>query len=116
MGSKVKKGELIGYAYVQPTGSSFDLALWTDREGRRQFGDDGSQILDSMINHMTGSVLSELSRYGITKDNLIVSKEVRDAKPCQNAPARVNVAGENEVSFVASDGGSGDTVQVVQPK
>lgn len=99
-GSKVKAGELIGYAYVMENGSSFDLALWLDKEGARTFRDDGTQILDSMLNHMPPPVLAEFSKYGVGKENLIVSKEFRDAHPCKEDKPFTNARGQTEVKFV----------------
>lgn len=98
--SKVKAGEIIGYAYVQEKGSSFDLALWLDKEGSRTFRDDGTQILDSVLNHMTGEVLAEFSKYEVNKENLIVSKEFRDSHPCQEDKPFTNERGQTEVKFV----------------
>lgn len=99
-GSKVKAGEPIGYAYVQNNGSSFDLALWLDKEGSRTFRDDGTQRLDSILNHMTPEVLAEFSKYGVGKENLIVSKEFRDIHQCQEDKPFTNERGEAEVRFV----------------
>lgn len=73
-GSKVKSGELIGYAYVMPTGGSFDLALWNDLNRNRQSFQDG--LLDSIFNHMTDDALNRFSNYGITKDNYNHHKRV----------------------------------------
>ncbi len=38
--------------------------------------------LDSIFFHMTDSVLAEYKQRGITLDNIIISKEYRDAHPC----------------------------------
>lgn len=102
VGSEIKSGQLIGYAYVQPMGSSFDLPIWTDKKFSRQFSDDHSVILDSIFNHMTDDVLSELKKYNLTKDDFIISKDFRDAHLCQEQSRGVNANGENEVGFIAT--------------
>lgn len=111
-GSKVKSGDLIGYAYVMPTGSSFDLALWDDLNGKNRRSFQNS-LLDSIFNHMTDEVLGQFSKHGVTKDNIIIAKEFRDSNPCQNEPAKINVTGETEVNFLPSDGNNGDMVQLI---
>lgn len=112
IGSKVKAGELIGYAYIMENGSCFDLALWLDKEGARTFRDDGTQILDSMLNHMTPEVLAEFGKYGVGKENLIVSKEFRDTRPCQEDKPFTNARGQTEVKFVQN--GPDDMIELKQ--
>jgi len=76
-GTKITSGEHIGFANLNG-GSNFDISL-------RYFG-LGDQRNDSPFFYMIEGVLSEYSSYGVTLDNIIISKEERDASPCQLAP------------------------------
>lgn len=112
VGSKFKAGDLLGYAYVQDTGSSFDLALWTDNKYSRSFnGDDDTATLDSIFNHMTSDVLAQFTRY-TSLDKLIITKEYRDANICQEVDRGVNARGEKETAF-ASNGEGDSALQVM---
>ncbi len=77
VGQPVQSGQLIGY--VEPIdGSAFDL----------QFYHSGKQVdwykgIDSFANHLTPEVEAEYAKYGLTLDQLIISKEYRDQNPCQ---------------------------------
>jgi len=76
VGQKVKSGELIGYA--EPVdGTAFDLQLW--HSGKRLEYDKG---IDSYINHATDALLAQYAKYGLTPENMIIPKAVRDAEPC----------------------------------
>lgn len=86
-GSEVRAGELIGYAALsEKRGGSFDIVYgkmsiipknidnWT-----APFAD-----LDSVFNHISDEVFTQYQQKGIiSKDDLFISKEVRDQNPCQ---------------------------------
>lgn len=86
VGDTVTAGELIGYAATrcggQKGGCDFDL----DLKGIRRIGDApgvvGREILGSVFDHMTDTVLAEFAQYGVTPQNVIDTKEYRDAHPC----------------------------------
>ena len=61
-------------------GANFDIAL-------RNFGLQ-KQLNDSPFLYMTEEVLSQYSHVGITTENIIISKEERNASPCQLAPGQ----------------------------
>ncbi len=86
-GSEVKAGEIIGYAAFSggriPT---FDIVY-----GKMAFPPAPKKIdnwnspfgdLDSVFNHMSDDVLVQYQQKGITRDNIILSKEERDQNPC----------------------------------
>lgn len=83
-GDKVKAGELIGYASVSSKENDFDID-YVGREYNPE-GEKGTEVLDSVFNHMTPEVLAEFAKYGITPDNTKFSKEYRDANPCGYDP------------------------------
>ncbi len=78
-GSKVKAGQLVGYAAIGPHGRGSEIAVWnTGKKG------SGSMYgLDSMMNHMSPTVLASFGRHGVTPANLILTKEYRDGKACE---------------------------------
>lgn len=86
-GDKVKAGELIGYAsflVVERSDPTFDviygkmgLPMKTLDNWNSPFGD-----LDSIFDHMSDEVLAQFEKRGITRKNIILSKEERDNKPC----------------------------------
>ena len=71
-GAFVQAGEQVGTVsmYIH----NFDFAL-------KEFGWKG-QIFDSPFVHMKETVLEEYAQNGITLENIIVSKQTRDANPC----------------------------------
>ena len=71
-GTSVKAGEQVGTVSTEI--HNFDFAL-------KQFGWK-RQVFDSPLMHMKETVLEEYAQNGITLENIIVSKEVRDAHPC----------------------------------
>lgn len=77
VGDKVTAGELIGYAALGDKGYDFDI----DLKGAK-YNSDGKEILDSAFDHMTDEVLAEFAKNGITPENTKISKETRDASPC----------------------------------
>lgn len=75
VGDEVRAGDLIGYAALGDKGNDFDLVLSGSRlKNEKAYG--------SVFDHMTDSVLSEFAKYGITPENTKVTKEYRDANPC----------------------------------
>lgn len=87
MGQKVRAGEIIGYASflvkerVEPT---FDVIYGKMGLPPKRIDNWTSPFsdLDSIFNHMSDEVLGEYRQRGISKENIILSKEERDAKPC----------------------------------
>lgn len=71
-GAAVQAGEQIGTASKDI--HNFDIGL-------KKFG-IGRQIFDSPLAHMKETVLAEYAANGITLENVIVSKQARDADPC----------------------------------
>jgi hypothetical protein len=72
-GTEVKAGQLLGYA-ADKLIVNFDMGL-------KQFGYKG-QIFESPFLHMNQQVLEQYKSKGVTKENIIVSKEFRDNNPC----------------------------------
>jgi len=78
-GTNIVSGDHIGFANLI-NGANFDIAL-------RSFG-FRKQRNGSPFNYMTEGVLSQYSSVGVTQENIIISKEERDASPCQLAPGQ----------------------------
>lgn len=89
IGSKVKAGELMGYGVVSEA-RNFDIGV------KKFFGFRGPNIYDTPFYHMSDEVLAEYERYGITKENMVISKEYRDANPCIFGPG----SGSDEIVFL----------------
>lgn len=81
VGDNVTAGELVGYAALGNVGDSFDIDL-TAKEWVQGHGKPNTEVLGSAFDHMTDSVLAEFAKYGITTQNMIDTKEYRDAHPC----------------------------------
>lgn len=90
MGDKVKAGEIIGYGTFSPEYvreyPTFDvvygkignpLKAKKIDNWRSPYGD-----LDSVFNHMSDEVLTQYKQKGVTRENIIISKEERDNDPC----------------------------------
>lgn len=75
VGDEIKSGELIGYAALGEKENDFDIVL-TGPQNMEQ------SIFGTVFDHMTDPVLAEFAKYGITPENTKISKEVRDASPC----------------------------------
>ena len=73
VGTKVKAGELIGRGYMREW-PNFDIAF-------KHFSIKGD-IFDSPFLHMQDSILKEYMLRGVTLENIIVPKGVRDNNPC----------------------------------
>lgn len=87
MGSKVKAGELIGYAsflVAERSDPTFDVIYGTMGLPMKTLDNWNSPFgnLDSIFNHMSDEVLAQFEKRGITKENIILSKEERDKNPC----------------------------------
>ena len=78
-GSKFTAGEHLGFAHVAGA-ANFDIAL-------RRFW-FGPQQNASPFSFMNQQVLDEYAAVDITKSNIVISKEERDANPCQLAPGQ----------------------------
>ena len=78
-GSSVKAGQIIGTANLArgPDGATdnFDIAVKITRPMR-------TPAVNAPFAHMTQDVLGEYAKYGIAENDLLVSKEKRDATPC----------------------------------
>ncbi len=72
-GTAIKAGQLVGHAYVREW-PNFDFAL-------KEF-DVRGQIFESPFLHMQDYILEEYASYGITLENIIVTKQFRDTRPC----------------------------------
>lgn len=73
-GTTFQAGQLVGYANLSGSaGNNFDLVIQ---------GVDRQEKYYSIFKHMTPAVLAEYSARGITPDDMIVSKDFRDAHPC----------------------------------
>ncbi|MFA6027861.1 MAG: hypothetical protein WC752_02965 [Patescibacteria group bacterium] len=81
VGDEVKAGELIGYASLGDKDNDFDLD-YTARYYKFEQKDQGIEVLDSIFDHMTDSVLAEFAQYGLTPENTKFTKAQRDAEPC----------------------------------
>lgn len=87
VGSKVKAGELVGYAsflVAERTEPTFDVIYATMGPNMRKIDNWNSPFgnLDSIFNHMSDEVLAQYEKRGITKEKIILSKEERDNSPC----------------------------------
>ena len=79
-GSDVKAGQLVGYAALTKT-HAFDIFLQTQkRPGFHNF--DWYNGQDSIFNHMTSDVYVQYVAKGVTKENSIIPKAIRDTNPC----------------------------------
>lgn len=82
-GSEVKAGQLIGTANLmrgpEAKTDNFDIAAKFTRPLHQP-------AIDAPFAHMTRGILDEYAKYGITKDNVLVSEERRDANPCPTIP------------------------------
>src|SRR3989338_3886163 len=72
-GTLVQAGEQLG-TVSESIHINFDFAL-------KQFSWKG-QVFDSPFMHMADSILGEYAASGVTLENIIFSKEARDAEPC----------------------------------
>lgn len=85
--SRVQSGQLIGYANTE---HNFDIGL----KKFERFG--GPNIFDSPFNYMESDVLADYEKKGVTPQNIIISKEQRDAAACRFGGA----SGTNEQIFL----------------
>lgn len=78
-GSKIKAGQLIGTANLNRgpdmATDNFDIALKFTKPFR-------VPAVDAPFSHMAKEVLAEYAQYGITENNVVISKEKRDAELC----------------------------------
>lgn len=77
IGDSVKAGELVGYAALGDKAFDFDLDLLGAQPAK-----DGKEILGSIFDHMTPSVLSAFAAVGVTPLNTKETKAFRDQNPC----------------------------------
>lgn len=85
VGDRVKAGQLIGYADLSGNHYSFDFIYSRPRIPTVRIDNWSSPYgnLDSIFNHMSDKVWAEYQKRGIvSKDQIIISKESRDANPC----------------------------------
>ncbi|MBI2549579.1 hypothetical protein HYV83_00170, partial [Candidatus Woesearchaeota archaeon] len=73
VGTAVKAGQLVGHAYVREW-PNFDFAL-------KEFSRTG-ETFESPFLHMQDSILDEYASYGVTPENIIVTRQFRDIHPC----------------------------------
>lgn len=97
-GDKVKAGQLVGTTVVGEA-MNFDIGL------KKFDGLKGPSIFDSPFLHMNEEVLAEYKAVGITPENMVVSKAVRDADPCPTIPN----SGPEPI-FPGDDDGVGNSV------
>ena len=88
-GSEIKAGELIGYGNVKDA-ANFDMIV------KASNGLRGPSTIDSPFLHMTSDVLKEYSDVGVTLENIILSKEYRDADDC---PIKLGTESKNDTIF-----------------
>lgn len=77
VGDSVKAGELVGYAALGEKEFDFDLDLLGTWPAK-----DGKEILGSVFDHMTPSVLAAFASVGVTPLNTKETKAFRDQNPC----------------------------------
>lgn len=87
MGDTVKAGELIGYgtfSLSEPGNPNFDVVYGKMSIPPKKVDNWPSPFsdLDSVFNHMSPEVLSQYENRGITRENIIITKERRDNDPC----------------------------------
>ncbi len=92
-GAAVTAGEHIGFATLTH-GSNFDMGL-------KQFGFRG-QLFASPFEYMNDAVLAQYAAHGITPNKIILTKEARDAAPCQLQPGQSG----RDAFFVSQQRGS----------
>lgn len=85
-GGEVTAGQHIGYANVTDNAANFDIALKYFKFGQK---------FDSPFNHMSEGVLNEFANYGVIPQDIILSKEQRDAGRC-----RFELGSFNDKDFV----------------
>lgn len=86
VGDSIKAGELLGYAALADKAFDFDLDLLGTQRTK-----DGQEILGSIFDHMTPTVLAAFASYGITPANTKETKAFRDLHPCNfDAPNLVD--------------------------
>jgi len=78
-GSEVTAGDLIGHGNVEGA-ANFDMIVKANN------GVKGPNIIDSPFLHMTPEVLVEYVDVGLTQENVVLSKEYRDANDCPIEP------------------------------
>lgn len=74
-GDRVTAGELMGYAALGDQGFDFDIDLMGAKK-------KDVEVLGSIFDHMAPDVLAAFAADGVTPDNAIITKEERDASPC----------------------------------
>jgi hypothetical protein len=106
-GSKVQSGQLIGYADTQ-NAANFDIGV----KGSTPI--KGPNIYTSPFNHMVEDVFIQYSELGITKNNIILTKEFRDANPCLIIPGTES---KHDTEFAHEDQGERpwDWVHLIPP-
>lgn len=85
VGSQVKEGEIIGYAYADDKGGdSFDIVYAKSAVIPKKIDNWTAPFedLDSVFNRMSEEVFKEYQARGLTKEDLVLTKEARDQKPC----------------------------------
>lgn len=100
IGDTVKAGQLIGYAALGDTGNDFDLDLDT-LGGTNAY--NGKEVLGSVFDHMTDSVLAEFAKYGVTPENTKFTKQYRDADPCNYPDTSAKHHGRENEDWVQLD-------------
>ena len=77
VGDSVKAGQLLGYASMSDAGFDFDI----DLEGKSRAPNE-SEVLGSIFDHMSKSVLDSFAEHGISPNEMKISIADRQKQPC----------------------------------
>lgn len=92
---KVKSGQIIGYASDKGVDVVYSMG-----GGMGVKNIDGYQspygALDSPFNHMSEDLLAQYQTKGVSQNDMVYTKEMRDANPCQYVENSVNEAQLND--------------------
>ncbi len=84
-GSEVKAGQLLGFAALsEKRGNSFDIVFGKMSIFPKKIDNWTAPFtdLDSIFNQMSENVLGQYKQKGLTEEEIILSKEIRDQNPC----------------------------------
>jgi len=95
VGDSVKAGQLLGYASLPEAKFDFDI----DLEGKSK-GPNGSEVLGSIFDHMSKSVLDSFAEHGISPNEMKIAIADRQKQPCDFNSG----VGRTSVNWVALKG------------